>query len=136
MMPTYTGAADYTEKEKFQKVAFGDIEKGKIPYPKNSNDGWIGILQHYFLGAWLPKNGGPREFYTRQLQQGLYAAGVIVPVGVGSAQPALDEFSHLVPPRFPNQMLVVPRLLHRQRLSSMPPWRYLSTSTPTRMSST
>jgi len=31
MMPTYTGAAVYTEKEKFQKVAFGDIDKGKMP---------------------------------------------------------------------------------------------------------
>jgi len=81
MVPTYTGAAVYTDKEKFQKVAFGDIDKGKTPYPKNSNDGWVGMLQHYFLSAWLPKNDTPREFYTRQLQQGLYAAGVIVPAG-------------------------------------------------------
>ncbi len=81
MVPTYTGPAVYTDKEKFQKVAFGDIDKGKAPYPKNSNDGWIGMLQHYFLGAWLPKGNTSREFYTRQLQQGLYAAGVILPVG-------------------------------------------------------
>jgi len=82
MVPTYTGPAVYTEKEKFQKVAFSDIDKDKTPYPKNANDGWIGMLQHYFLGAWLPKNSTPREFYTKQLQQGLYAAGVIVPAGV------------------------------------------------------
>jgi YidC/Oxa1 family membrane protein insertase len=82
MLPTYTGAAVYTEKEKFQKVAFEDIEKGKISYPKNSNDGWIAILQHYFFSAVLPKNGTPREFYTRLLDGGLYSAGVIVPVGV------------------------------------------------------
>ena len=81
MMPTYTGAAVYTEKDKFQKVAFDDIEKGKVSYPKTANDGWIGILQHYFLGAWLPKDGDPREYYTRQVPQGLYAAGVIVPGG-------------------------------------------------------
>jgi YidC/Oxa1 family membrane protein insertase len=81
MMPTYTGAAVYTEQEKFQKVAFDDIEKGKVPYPKTANDGWIGILQHYFLGAWLPKDGEPREYYTRQVPQGLFAAGVIVPGG-------------------------------------------------------
>jgi YidC/Oxa1 family membrane protein insertase len=81
MVPTYTGPAVYTDKEKFQKVAFGDIDKGKTPYPKNSNDGWVGMLQHYFVSAWLPKGDTPREFYTRQLQQGLYAAGVIVPVG-------------------------------------------------------
>lgn len=81
MLPTYTGVAVYTDKEKFQKVAFGDIDKGKAPYPKNSNDGWIAMLQHYFFSAWLPRNGGPREFYTRRLDEGLYAAGTILPVG-------------------------------------------------------
>ncbi len=81
MLPTYTGAAVYTDKEKFQKVGFADIDKGKIPHPKNSNDGWIAMLQHYFFSAWLPKNGTPREFYMRRLDGGLYSAGVIVPVG-------------------------------------------------------
>lgn len=81
MVPTYTGAAVYTEKDKFQKVDFGDIDKGKTPYPKNANDGWVALVQHYFLSAWLPKNGTPREFYTRKLEGDLYAAGVIVPVG-------------------------------------------------------
>ena len=81
MVPTYTGVAVFTDKEKFQKIAFPDIEKSKQSHPKNANDGWIGILQHYFLSAWLPKNGAPREYYTRQLPQGLYAAGVIVPGG-------------------------------------------------------
>jgi YidC/Oxa1 family membrane protein insertase len=36
------------------------------------------MLQHYFLGAWLPKNGTPREFYVRRVDN-LNAAGVIVP---------------------------------------------------------
>ncbi len=81
MVPTYTGVAVFTDKEKFQKIAFPDIEKSKQSYPKNATDGWIGILQHYFLSAWLPKSGAPREYYTRQLPQGLHAAGVIVPGG-------------------------------------------------------
>lgn len=78
MLPTYTGIAVYTDKDKFQKVAFGDVEKAKTPHPKTSEDGWIAMLQHYFLAAWLPKNGTPREFYTRRVDN-LYAAGVIVP---------------------------------------------------------
>jgi YidC/Oxa1 family membrane protein insertase len=81
MLPTYTGVAVYTDKDKFQKVAFGDIDKGRTPYPKNSNDGWIAMLQHYFFSAWLPQGSLPREFYTRALDGGLYAAGVIVPAG-------------------------------------------------------
>jgi YidC/Oxa1 family membrane protein insertase len=81
MLPTFLTAAVYTDKEKFQKIAFSDIEKGKISYPKSSSDGWIALLQHYFLSAWLAKNGTPREFYIRYLEGGLYSAGVIVPVG-------------------------------------------------------
>jgi YidC/Oxa1 family membrane protein insertase len=85
MLPTYTGAAIYTEQDKFQKVAFKDIDNNKTPYPKNSNDGWVAMLQHYFFSAWLPKSGTPREFYTRHLEGGLYSAGVIVPVGTMGA---------------------------------------------------
>jgi len=81
MLPTFTGMAVYTEKEKFQKFTFEDVAKSKAPYPKNSNDGWVAVLQHYFFSAWLPKNGTPREFYTRKLDENLYAAGVIVPDG-------------------------------------------------------
>ncbi|MGH8701955.1 MAG: membrane protein insertase YidC [Burkholderiales bacterium] len=81
MMPTFTGVALYTDKEKFQKLAFSDIEKSKTQFSRNSEDGWIAILQHYFLSAWLPRAGVPREFYARRLEEGLYAAGVIIPAG-------------------------------------------------------
>jgi len=85
MLPTFTGVAVYTEKEKFQKLTFEEIAKAKTPYPKNSKDGWIAMLQHYFFSAWLPKNGTPREFYTRKLDENLYSAGVIVPAGAVAA---------------------------------------------------
>jgi YidC/Oxa1 family membrane protein insertase len=81
MLPTFTGVAVYTEKEKFQKLTFEEVAKAKTPYPKNSNDGWIAVLQHYFFSAWLPKEGMPREFYTRKLDDKLYSAGVIVAAG-------------------------------------------------------
>jgi YidC/Oxa1 family membrane protein insertase len=78
---TYTGAAVYTDATKFHKIGFPDIEKGKEQLPPKSNDGWIAMLQHYFLSAWLPENKTPREFYTRRVGNDLYSAGVIVPVG-------------------------------------------------------
>ncbi len=81
MVPSFTGVAVYTDKDKFQKVSFEDIQEGKTPYPKNSLDGWIGMLQHYFVGALLPRTDAPREFYTRRLDDGLFAAGTIVPAG-------------------------------------------------------
>ena len=78
-LPTYTGAAIYTDKEKFKKVQFSDIEKGKVDYPKQANDGWVGLLQHYFVAAWLPKENTNREYFTRKLDGELYAAGIILP---------------------------------------------------------
>ena len=79
-VPTYTGPAVYTEQEKFQKVDFSDIAKGKTKYPQRADNGWIGMLQHYFVAAWLPKDKAPREFYTKQLENNLYSAGIVLPV--------------------------------------------------------
>ena len=80
MVPTYTGAAIYTDQSKFHKVDFSDIDKGKADYPKHATDGWIAIVQHYFVAALLPTGEVAREFYTRALGNGLYTAGIIVPV--------------------------------------------------------
>lgn len=77
----YTGPALYTQQSKFEKISFADIEKGKADYPKSADNGWIAMLQHYFLGAWLPQGKTPREFYGKHLGDDLYTAGVILPVG-------------------------------------------------------
>ena len=81
MLPTYTGVAVYNQKDKFQKVTFEEIAKGKVPYSKSAEDGWVGIVQHYFVAAWIPPAKVPREYYTKRLDSNLYAAGVILPVG-------------------------------------------------------
>ncbi len=88
-LPTYTGAAVYTDKEKFQKVPFTDVEKGKTSYPKQASEGWIGILQHYFVAAWLPVDNTNREYFTRKLDGDSYAVGVILsPVSIAPGQSA------------------------------------------------
>lgn len=78
-LSTYIGAAVYTDKEKFQKVKFSAIEEGKTGYPKQANDGWIGILQHYFVAVWLPREKTSREYFTRKLEGDSYAVGVVLP---------------------------------------------------------
>ena len=50
---TYTGPVIYTEKGKFEKVSFSDIEESKQEHVQISNDGWFGIIQHYYVGAWI-----------------------------------------------------------------------------------
>ncbi len=64
------------------------IRARKPPFTKNADNGWVGMVEHYFVAAWLPPDEPktPREFYARKLDNGLYAAGVIVPVGTDRAR--------------------------------------------------
>jgi len=78
MMKTYFGPVFYTEQTKYHKLSFSDIEKGNAELPKHVSDGWIGIVQHYFVAAWLPPDKLPREYYAKKLPDGLFASGVIV----------------------------------------------------------
>ena len=80
MAPTYTGPAVYTEQDKFHKVAFGDIDKEKTGYTRNTDNGWVAMLQHYFVAAVIIPEKTPREYYTRKLADDYYAVGEIVPV--------------------------------------------------------
>lgn len=81
MVHSYTGPAMYTDEEKFLKIKFSDLDKNKAEYPTNSNNGWIAMLEHYFLTAWLPPQNTPREYFAKRLAHNQYTAGVIAPVG-------------------------------------------------------
>lgn len=78
---TYTGPAFYTDARKFQKVAFKDIQDGKTDFDKTADNGWVSMVQHHFVAAWLPEGSVKREYYTRALGDGQYAAGVILAEG-------------------------------------------------------
>ena len=83
---SYVGPVIYNETDKFKKVDFGEIDKlaadpaRKLPYTKNADNGWVAMVEHYFVTAFLPSDTQKvrREFYARKLDNGLYAAGVIV----------------------------------------------------------
>jgi len=107
-IPTYTGPAIYTDKDKYEKMDFAGIAKNSLNLPKTADNGWAGVLQHYFVSAWLPKGDTPREFYAKKLDEKLYSVGVILPVAaiepgmqgkistplyVGPAQSSLDNIA-------------------------------------------
>ena len=85
----FTGPVIYNETDKYKKLEFGELDKlaadpaRKLPYTKEADNGWVGMVEHYFVAAWLPSDANKlhREFYARKLDNGLYAAGVVVPVG-------------------------------------------------------
>jgi YidC/Oxa1 family membrane protein insertase len=77
---TFTGPAVYTGTKKYQKFEFTDIEKGKAEFEKQSNDGYIAMVQHYFASAWLLPDNLRRDLFARKVDQNLFAVGMIVPL--------------------------------------------------------
>ena len=77
---TFTGPAIYSEEKKFQKVNFSDVDKDKQQHIKEANDGWVAMVQHYFVSAWLPRDKAKREFFTHKVGDRLYQAGVYTPM--------------------------------------------------------
>jgi YidC/Oxa1 family membrane protein insertase len=73
MMPTFTGGAFYTADEKFNKLPFDDMAEEDLLL--NTKNGWVGLVQHYFVSAWIPKEGMSRVFYTRQLSNDIFSIG-------------------------------------------------------------
>lgn len=76
---TYTGPAMYTQDSKFKKINFNDIED-KPDHIVKADNGWIAMIQHYFVSAWADAKTGEKldhEFYTRKLDKNLYTIGSI-----------------------------------------------------------
>jgi YidC/Oxa1 family membrane protein insertase len=81
MMSTFTGPAVYTDEGKYQKLDFKDIASNSAKFVKTADNGWLAMVQHYFVAAFVPTEKTPREFYMRKVDNAnTYQAGVIVPV--------------------------------------------------------
>ncbi|SER87032.1 membrane protein insertase YidC [Giesbergeria anulus] len=78
---TFTGPAIFTPEKKYQKVEFKDIESGKADYTKDSSDGYVAMVQHYFASAWLLPDGARRELFMRKVDTNLYSVGMIAALG-------------------------------------------------------
>ena len=79
---SFTGFAIYSDEHKYQKVHPADIDKGKADYVKQAKDGWLALVQHYFVSAWLAPQGMPRDYVLEKRQDGSYAGRLLEPVSV------------------------------------------------------
>lgn len=77
-LPSYTGAVVYTaEENKYEKVSFDDLEDlqstvidGERGLNKQTDNAWVAMLQHYFVGAWIPSHG-PKKLYSSTSKKAL-----------------------------------------------------------------
>lgn len=62
-MPTYRGTAYSTSDERYEKYHFSDIEDEVLR--RTTTGGWIAMLEHYFVSAWVPPQTEVNNIYTR-----------------------------------------------------------------------
>jgi len=62
-MATYLGGAWGTPEDPYNKLKFGKFNDGELT--TTSDEGWVGIVQHYFVSAWTPENF-TGKFFSRE----------------------------------------------------------------------
>ncbi|MCH9697372.1 MAG: membrane protein insertase YidC [Gammaproteobacteria bacterium] len=82
---SFTGAVTYTEEDKYRKHEFADLEDENIS--EITKEGWIAMIQHYFLSAWIPPVEDVVRIYSKALQNGRYIIGAISPSSQVNVQP-------------------------------------------------
>ncbi|PCI51665.1 MAG: membrane protein insertase YidC [Gammaproteobacteria bacterium] len=62
MLPTYRGAAFSTNEDRYEKYDFDDISEADLN--KTTPGGWVAMLEHYFVSAWVPNATENNQLYT------------------------------------------------------------------------
>jgi YidC/Oxa1 family membrane protein insertase len=83
---TFTGPAVYTDAKKYQKVEFANIKKKSAEYEKQSANGYVAMVQHYFASAWVLPEGMERTISLDAVDIGsslpdcCYRAAMVAPL--------------------------------------------------------
>ena len=64
----YLGAALTQPDERYTKLSFSDLKDE--PFSKRLPAGWVAILQHYFVSAWIPSQQTSHDYFASQLSNG------------------------------------------------------------------
>ena len=74
---TYTGGVIYSPDEKYKKIKFDEIAKQDLS--RDFNGGWAAMIQHYFLGAWIPDPALTSHYFSKALPDQRYVLGLVTP---------------------------------------------------------
>lgn len=75
--PTYTGAAISSPEKRFEKMSFDAMNKNNLD--RTVQGGWIAMVQHYFVSAWIPNEQQDFHFYSSAQDNQLFRVGMIGP---------------------------------------------------------
>lgn len=63
MMPTYKGGAYSWDEDRYEKYAFDDMKDSRLN--RSTEKGWVAMLEHYFVSAWIPRGEGSKQLFSR-----------------------------------------------------------------------
>ncbi|MBL4781381.1 MAG: membrane protein insertase YidC [Porticoccaceae bacterium] len=70
----YLGAAITTDEDNYKKFDFSDMDEG--PLKADKLGGWVAMVQHYFISAWIPDQSQNNSYQLRKLgSKDLYTMG-------------------------------------------------------------
>ena len=73
----YVGAAFTTADSRYDKIDFDDMDDE--PWQARVEGGWLAMLQHYFLTAWIPESDAEQLYRARPGNDGTYLVEFIGP---------------------------------------------------------
>lgn len=92
-MQPFLGAATTTPDDRFKKFTFDKMQKE--PFKAQLQGGWIAMIQHYFLSAWIPSADVTHTYSTRVTNSGFNIAGFTSPtviVDPGTSREVSTQF--------------------------------------------
>ncbi|RZQ55846.1 membrane protein insertase YidC [Pseudidiomarina tainanensis] len=77
MMPTYKGGAYSWDEDRYEKYAFDDMRDQRLS--RETQKGWVAMLEHYFVSAWIPRGEGTKQLFSRIVGGDQAIMGVLYP---------------------------------------------------------
>jgi len=74
---SFFGIAYSSPKHAYEKIKFSKLKEE--PLDQNIQNGWLAVVQHYFLGAWVPQQNINYHYFSRLNNNGIYTAGMVGP---------------------------------------------------------
>ena len=96
----YVGAAYFDEK--FLKYTFSDMDDE--PLTKSISGGWISMLEHYFISAWVPNADSKNEYFSKVYKNN----GVISSYTIGVSSP-IKQIASGASDSFKSQLYIGPK---------------------------
>jgi len=101
----YEGAALSTPDKPYKKLSFPDMKKN--PFRESMEGGWAGMVEHYFLSAWIPSKETTNTYYSRLDEGDVYNIGALTAVEVAPSSQQNVGGSLYLGPEIPDKLKAI-----------------------------